>query len=149
MGFRGEGVKVCVQGLWNLGSVTAACLASVGHDVVGLDFNKGTIQGLQLNNPPISEPGLAGLIRDGQAAGRLRFLTSPAEALAGVELLWVTYDTPVDDDDNADVDFVVAQLILALPHLDADATVLVSSQMPVGSIHRLEDVTLNLCPSKL
>ena len=141
-------MKVCVQGLWHLGSVTAACLASIGHDVAGLDFDKDTVQGLQLNKPPISEPGLAELIQKGQEAGRLSFFTSLVEALDGVELLWVAYDTPVNDNDEADVDFVVAQLARALPHLAAGATVLISSQMPVGSTSRLEGIAQNLCPTK-
>jgi len=141
-------VKVCVQGLWHLGTVTAACLASSGHDVIGLDFDKDTIQGLQFNKPPISEPGLAELIKAGQEAGRLRFSTSPGEALTGVELLWVAYDTPVNDADEADVDSVVSQLSGVLPHLDFRATVLLSSQMPVGSIKRLEGIAKDICPSK-
>ena len=141
-------MKVCVQGLWHLGPVTAACLASVGHDVAGLDFDKDTIQGLQLDKPPISEPGLAELIQKGREAGRLSFFTSPREALNGVELLWVTYDTPVNENDEADVDFVVEQLTLALPHLAVGTTVLISSQMPVGSIRRLESIAQKLCPTK-
>src|SRR3989344_2436479 len=141
-------MKVCVQGLWHLGPVTAACLASVGHDVDGMAFEKDTIQGLQLDKPPISEPGLAELIQKGREAGRLSFFTSPREALNGVELLWVTYDTPVNENDEADVDFVVEQLTLALPHLAVGTTVLISSQMPVGSIRRLESIAQKLCPSK-
>src|SRR3989344_8264919 len=141
-------MKVCVQGLWHLGPVTAACLASVGHDVDGMAFEKDTIQGLQLDKPPISEPGLAELIQKGREAGRLSFFTSPREALNGVELLWVTYDTPVNENDEADVDFVVEQLTLALPHLAVGTTVLISSQMPVGSIRRLESIAQKLCPTK-
>ena len=141
-------MKVCVQGLWHLGSVTAACLASIGHDVVGLDFDKDTIQGLELNQPPVSEPGLLELLQSGREGGRLRFFTAPMEALVGVELLWVTYDTPVNDDDDADVDYVIAQVAVVLPHLDVGTTVLVSSQLPVGSIRRLEGIAQSLCPTK-
>lgn len=141
-------MKVCVQGLWHLGTVTAASLASIGHDVVGLDFNKATIRDLRLNKPPISEPGLAELIQKGQEAGQLCFLTSPKEALDGVELLWVAYDTPVNDNDVADVDFVVTQLTLALPYLASGTTVLISSQLPVGSISRLEGIAQEICPTK-
>ena len=148
MGFRGKGMRVCVQGLWHLGPVTAACLAYVGHDVYGLDFDEDTIQGLRLNKPPISEPGLSELIQKGGGAGKLSFFTSPVKALNGVELLWVTYDTPVNENDEADVDFVVGQVTLALPHLAIGATVLISSQMPVGSIRRLENIAQKLCPAK-
>jgi UDPglucose 6-dehydrogenase len=141
-------MRVCVQGLWHLGPVTAACLAYVGHDVYGLDFDEDTIQGLRLNKPPISEPGLSELIQKGGGAGKLSFFTSPVKALNGVELLWVTYDTPVNENDEADVDFVVGQVTLALPHLAIGATVLISSQMPVGSIRRLENIAQKLCPAK-
>lgn len=148
MGIGGAGVKICVQGLWHLGTVTAACLASVGHDVTGLDCDGGTIQALQSSMPPVSEPGLAELIHAGQAAGRLRFVTSPGEALAGAELLWVAYDTPVNEDDEADVEFVVGQIVSVLPYLDVGTTVLISSQMPAGSTGRLERIARDLCPAK-
>lgn len=141
-------MKLCVQGLWHLGSVTAACLASIGHDVAGLDFDSDRIQNLRRNQPPIFEPGLSELVRSGQEASRLRFFTSPMEALDGVELLWLAYDTPVDDDDNADVDFVIEQLTLALPYLGTGATVLISSQMPAGSIGSLERLCQQRFPSK-
>jgi len=142
-------MNICVQGLWHLGTVTATCLASVGHDVVGLDFDKSRIRGLQLNKLPISEPGLEELMRAEQEAGRLCFTTSPEEAVSDVELLWVTYDTPVNDNDEADVDFVIEQLALTLPYLASGVTVLISSQMPVGSISRLEIIAQELCPKKV
>lgn len=141
-------MKVCVQGLWHLGSVTAACLASVGHEVKGLDFDEATIRRLQMGKPTIFEPGLEELIHDGQEIGRLNFYTRPAEALDGVGLLWVAYDTPVDENDEADVDFVVSQISRVLPYLVDDAIVMISSQMPVGSVGRLEGISKVLCPTK-
>ncbi|CAN5350813.1 UDP-glucose/GDP-mannose dehydrogenase family protein [soil metagenome] len=130
-------MRVAVQGLWHLGSVTAACLASVGHDVIALDFDEAVIAGLDAGKPQVWEPGLAESIQSGLDSGRLRF-TSSAEDLAGnVEILWVTYDTPVDDDDVADVEWVMAQVKRTLPFLADDATILLSSQMPVGSARRL------------
>ena len=133
-------MRVCVQGLWHLGSVTAACLASVGHEVVGLDPQGKALLGLQRAVSPISEPGLADLIREGLAAGRLSFTNVAAEALAGVDLLWVAYDTPVNQNDEADVKFVIDQIEAVLPHLAEGTTIVVSSQLPVGSIRRLEEI---------
>ena len=89
-------MRICVAGLWHLGSVTAACLAARGHDVVGYDADAATVSALSAGRPPILEPGLAELVADGIAAGRLRFTADAADALAGVEVLWVAYDTPVD-----------------------------------------------------
>ena len=131
-------MKVCVQGLWHLGSVTAACLASVGHDVVGLDADQKTIDSLSQGKAPLFEPGLDELLQAEITKGNLRFTTDDAEAAADAEVLWVTFDTPVDDDDRADVDFVINQIKCVLPVLADGAVVLVSSQMPVGSIRQLE-----------
>lgn len=125
-------VIVCVQGLWHLGSVTAACLAAAGHQVIGLDFDEPTIAALRAGTPPVAEPGLAELLR----AAPIDFTTDSANARAA-DVLWVTYDTPVDEDDHADVDFVFAQVERVLPHLRDGALVIVSSQLPVGSTARL------------
>ena len=133
-------MNVCVQGLWHLGTVTAACLAAVGHKVTGLDLDRATISALQAGTAPVNEPGLEDLIRKGLASGHLRFSAEIEKALEDIDVLWIAYDTPVDDDDNADVNFVAAQIEKALAHVPARATVLVSSQMPVGSIRRLESV---------
>lgn len=140
-------MNVCVQGLWHLGTVTAACLASVGHRVVGLDFDRATIEKLSSGTPPLFEPGLEELVKRGLASGQLGF-SSDASAAKGVEVLWVAYDTPVDEDDNADVESVVANVEKSLPHLDSDAIVLISSQMPVGSIRRLEEIARRQAPEK-
>jgi len=130
-------VIVCVQGLWHLGSVTAACLAAAGHSVIGLDFDRATVAKLAAGAAPIAEPGLDALLH--QHAERLAF-TSDAAAAAEADVLWVTYDTPVDAEDRADVEFVITQVAHVLPHLRADTVVIVSAQLPVGSTARLARV---------
>ena len=141
-------MKVCVQGLWHLGSVTAACLASVGHDVTGLDADTATIEKLAHGKAPLFEPGLDDLLQAGIANGKLKFSTLPALALEGAEVLWVAFDTPIDDEDQADVAFVEGQIQMALPFLADGAVVLVSSQMPVGSIRKLEAFAQQNLPAK-
>jgi UDPglucose 6-dehydrogenase len=132
-------MNVCVFGLWHLGSVTAACLAGAGHAVTGLDPDPAVVAGLSAGRPPLFEPGLEDLVRQGLAAGRLRFTADPAAALVGAEVLWVTFDTPVDNDDQADVAHVFEHVTALFPHLPAGALVLVSSQVPVGTTRRLEE----------
>jgi UDPglucose 6-dehydrogenase len=141
-------MKICVQGLWHLGSVTAACLASVGHDVAGLDADQKTVDGLNQGKAPLFEPGLDDLIKAGAAKGQLRFTSVIADAAADAEILWTTFDTPVDDEDRADVEFVLNQVQAVLPALADGAVVLVSSQMPVGSVRALEAFARLNFPSK-
>jgi len=141
-------MKVCVQGLWHLGTVTAACLASLGHRVTGLDLDVRIVEELNQGRPPLLEPGLKERLQQGLASGRLSFSSNAGEALRGADVLWVAYDTPVDDDDNADVQFVVAQIEKVLSFLPAGSSVLISSQMPVGSVRRLETVANDRFPEK-
>jgi len=138
-------MRICVQGMWHLGSVTAAGLASLGHEVIGLDFKEETIAGLRQGHPPIFEPGLEALVREGLSSGRLGFTSSPKEATASIEALWVAYDTPVDEDDRADVGYVLAQVEKVLPHLPSQVVVLVSSQLPVGSVRKMEEMASSRC----
>jgi UDPglucose 6-dehydrogenase len=131
-------MKLCVQGLWHLGTVTAACLVSVGHDVVGLDTNQSTIDALNQGKAPLFEPGLDDLIQAGITKKCLRFTSDIAGAVDGIDVLWVAFDTPVDDNDTADVELVLNRIKSVLPALADGTVVLVSSQMPVGSIRKLE-----------
>lgn len=131
-------MRVTVYGLWHLGSVTAACLAEGGHEVVGLDPDAGTVANLSANRPPVDEPGLAALAAEQQAVGRLRFTADAADAVPGAEVVWVCFDTPVDANDTADVQWVRDRLDDIAPHLTAGTRVLISSQVPVGFGARLQ-----------
>ena len=125
-------------GLWHLGTVTAACLAQGGHDVTGLDFEAAVIDGLGGGRSPLFEPGLDDLVRAGLAAGRLRFTTDAAQAVGSADVVWVTYDTPVDEDDRADVEYVMERVSRVFPHMRDGALLLISAQLPVGTTRQLE-----------
>jgi UDPglucose 6-dehydrogenase len=121
-----------------LGTVTAACLASGGHAVVGLDFDVETVERLQAGQPPLFEPGLEDLVKRGLAESHLSFTTDIVNAVKGAQVVWIAYDTPVDDEDQADLEFVVERIKRLFPHLEMGALVLISSQLAVGTTRRLE-----------
>jgi len=141
-------MKVCVVGLWHLGTVIAACLASGGHEVVGFDFDAETVRKLQAGQPPLFEPGLEELIQQGLSKGQLYFSTDIPRSFEGVEVMWVAYDTPVDEEDRADVDFVVDRITRLFPYLDPDTLVLISSQLPAGTTRRIEGIYTSTVPNK-
>ncbi len=89
--------KLCVYGLWHLGSVTAGCMAE-HFTTLGIDPDPAVTDGLRDGRPPIFEPGLEALIRQGLTAGRLDF-TADLQRVATADVVWVTFDTPVDEDD--------------------------------------------------
>lgn len=130
-------MKITVLGLWHLGSVTAACCAK-HFRVTGLDFDATTIAKLSGGEAPLFEPGLDDLVGAGLAAKNLSFTDDAKSACANADILWLCYDTPVNDEDESDVDFVLGNLRRALPHLPKGALVLISSQLPVGTCAQME-----------
>jgi UDPglucose 6-dehydrogenase len=130
-------MKVAVLGLWHLGAVTAACVAGAGVSTVGIDDDPDVIAKLNAGEPPLYEPGLADLVGQEIASGRLSFAPDMTR-LADADIVWICHDTPVDDDDRADVEAVVRRVEATFPHLKDGAVVLVSAQLPVGTVARLE-----------
>ncbi|HAF94621.1 MAG: hypothetical protein A2X34_09170 [Elusimicrobia bacterium GWC2_51_8] len=141
-------MKICVYGLWHLGCVTAACMADLGFDVCGLDDDAGVVKKLTSGAAPLFEPGLDELISKGEACGRLSFSSDMKNALSGADVLWVAFDTPVDDEDRADIEYVRAQTLRALAHLRAGGKVVISSQAPVGFVRGLETACAEKYPGK-
>lgn len=132
-------LRVCVVGLWHLGCTIAACLAQAGFRVVGLDPKPDVIVGLRQARLPVDEPGLADLIRSGLQGGALSFETDPGAALAEADVVWIAFDTPVDEQDEGDVAWVRRQAEDLIPWLAEGATVLVSSQVPIGFTRGLRE----------
>ncbi|HEY2084067.1 MAG TPA: nucleotide sugar dehydrogenase [Verrucomicrobiae bacterium] len=137
MGLRRAQMNVTVLGLWHLGSVTAGCCAK-HFQVTGLDFDSANVANLNSGKAPLFEPGLNELLASGIAAKKLSFTTDPEAACAKADVLWVAYDTPVNENDESDVPFVLDNLRSALAHLPKDALVLISAQLPVGTCAQLE-----------
>lgn len=130
-------MKLVVYGLAHLGCVTAACAAASGHEVVAVDPDAARVAALARGELPIVEPGLDALVSEQLASDRLRFTANLAEALGASRLLWITFDTPIDAQDRADVGAVTAHVERAFPHLASGSVVLVSSQLPVGTTRAL------------
>ena len=134
-------MRICVAGLWHLGVVTAACVAAAGHRVVAFDEDEAVVTGLAEGAPPVDEPGLADLVSRELASGSLSFTTDRQEAVRDAKVVWIAYDTPVDEDDRADVDLVVQRARALVDAADPDAVIIVSSQLPVGTTRLLEEAS--------
>jgi UDPglucose 6-dehydrogenase len=143
-------MNLCVYGLWHLGSVTASCLASLGHNVIGLDNDNENIKKLLLGKAPIFEPGLDDLILNQIKKKKLNFTSNVKEGLKNSNIIWVTFDTPINEEDESiDVNYVLNKIKEIIPYALEGSILLISSQLPVGSIKSLEEWTLKLFPKKL
>lgn len=125
-------VKVCVLGLWHLGTVTSACLANF-YEVVGFDENQSTITSLKNAKSPISEPGLDILLRKNLDAGILSFTTNMKEALDNAKYILLASDTPLDDQDRVDLKSSYETINKIAETIIDDVVIIVQSQVPVGT----------------
>ncbi|WP_019180964.1 UDP-glucose dehydrogenase family protein [Microbacterium yannicii] len=126
-------MRLSVIGCGYLGAVHAAAMASIGHDVVGIDVDERKIATLSKGEAPFFEPGLQEILTEGIASGRLRFTTDMAEA-AGAKVHFVGVGTPQQKDGYAaDLTYVNAAIDGLLPHLSPGDIVAGKSTVPVGT----------------
>jgi len=132
-------VKISVIGCGYLGAVHAACMAELGHDVVGIDVDPAKVDALNAATPPIFEPGLGDALAAALASGRLRFSTHYADA-ADADVHFIAVGTPQRRGEGAaDLTYVNAAIDALVPHLRPGALVVGKSTVPVGTAQLLAD----------
>lgn len=132
-------MRLSVIGCGYLGAVHAAAMASIGHEVVGIDTDPRKIEALSRGQAPFFEPGLAELLSAGVASGALTFTTDIA-AVAGARVHFVGVGTPQQQSGHAaDLTHVHAAFASLQPHLRPGDVVAGKSTVPVGTAAALAD----------
>jgi len=130
-------MRLSVIGCGYLGAVHAAAMASLGHEVIGIDVDPAKIAALADGHAPFFEPGLDELLRTQLDRGALRFSTKIADAV-GATVHFVAVGTPQSADGHAaDLKFVDAAIEALLPILAPGDLVVGKSTVPVGTAARL------------
>jgi UDPglucose 6-dehydrogenase len=133
-------MRISVIGCGYLGAVHAACMAKLGHEVVGIDVDSQRINELSAARAPFYEPGLEVLLKEVQETGRLSFTTDLAAA-AGSAVHFICVGTPQKQGENgADMKYVDAAAIGLLPYLSSGDVVVGKSTVPVGTASRLAEL---------
>ncbi len=146
-------MKIAMIGTGYVGLVTGTCLADSGNEVTCVDIDQAKIERLEQGQIPIYEPGLSELVVRNAAAGRLRFTTKTAEAVAPAQLVFIAVGTPTserpEDKGAADLKYVWKAVEGFSKHLRPDAVVVIKSTVPVGTntkVHkRLAELTGREC----
>jgi UDPglucose 6-dehydrogenase len=125
--------KITIIGTGYVGTVTATCLAWLGHDVTGLEVDAQRVQQLQAGQVPFYEPGLAALLTSVVPTGRLRFTESSSEALDGTEIIFLCVGTPPGTGGLPNLSQVEAATRSIGPHLRDGVVVVNKSTVPVGA----------------
>jgi UDPglucose 6-dehydrogenase len=130
-------VKITVIGTGYVGLVSGTCLAEVGNDVLCLDVDANKVRILNEGGIPIHEPGLEAMVARNKTAGRLRFTTDVAEAVAFGTIQFIAVGTPPDEDGSADLQYVVAAARNIGRNMKEYRLVVDKSTVPVGTADKV------------
>lgn len=134
-------MNISIFGLGYVGCVSAACLASLGHKVIGVDIKPRKVELINSGTPPLVEPQLDDLLKEGQKNGLLFATTSSEEAIMKTDVSFISVGTPSQHDGKADLTYikrVVKDIAIQLKKKDFHIVVIRSTVFP-GTI---EDIII-------
>ena len=139
-------LKLSVIGTGYLGATHAACMASLGFDVIGFDTEASKIELLSKGKVPFYEPGLEELLSEQIKSGRLTFTNSVAD-LADADVHFICVGTPqIKNGNAADLTYVNSALEAIAKLVKPGGLVGGKSTVPVGTATKLRNRLLELNP---
>ncbi len=139
-------LKVSVIGTGYLGATHAACMSSLGFEVIGVDVDASKIALLVSGKVPFYEPGLEELLQKEIATGRLTFSTD-FNAISDADVHFICVGTPQSQNSlAADLKYVDAALDAIAPICKPGSLVVGKSTVPVGTAARLRERLLKANP---
>ncbi|MDK8483134.1 UDP-glucose/GDP-mannose dehydrogenase family protein [Corynebacterium sp. MSK105] len=140
-------MRMTVIGTGYLGATHAACMAELGHEVLGVDVDDNKISALRSGKVPFYEPGLPEVLERNIEAGRLDFSTDYEEAAAFGNLHFLGVGTPQRRGSYAaDMTYVKAVITDLVPKLKGDHIIFGKSTVPVGTAAELQELANELAP---
>lgn len=130
-------MKIAVFGAGYVGLVAGTCFAESGNDVTLVDVDQGRVERLRDGIVPIYEPGLEELTKRNVAEDRLTFTTNGPEAVRQAEVIFIAVGTPMGDDGEADLRYVMDVAKTVGENLDAYKVIVDKSTVPVGTADRV------------
>ena len=137
-------MRISIVGAGHVGTVCAAGLAAVGHEVSVLDIDEDRIERLRLGEAPFVEPNLLDLLERGRQRHTLSFHTSAADALADASLIFLCVNTPNSPDGSVDLSAVEASVRTIVACARADAVIVNRSTAPVGTAEYIRSLSEDL-----
>jgi len=139
-------LKLSVIGTGYLGATHAACMASLGFEVIGFDTESSKVDLLSKGKVPFYEPDLEELLAEQIKAKRLTF-TNKVEDLSDADVHFICVGTPqVKNGNAADLTYVNSALESIAKHVKPGGLVVGKSTVPVGTATKLRKRLLELNP---
>lgn len=130
-------MRIAVFGAGYVGLVAGTCFAESGNDVILVDVDEQRVRDLREGIVPIYEPGLEELIKRNATEERLSFTTDGAGAVKQAEVVFIAVGTPMGDDGQADMRYVMAVARTIGENLNGYKVVVDKSTVPVGTAERV------------
>jgi UDPglucose 6-dehydrogenase len=137
-------MNIAMIGTGYVGLVSGACLADFGHHVWGVDTDRDRIERLRVADVPFHEPGLAEMVSQHMASGRLRFTTDLADAIRDSLVIFLAVGTPEGAGGQADMTQVTAAVEAVAAHVDGYRVIVTKSTVPVGTGALIRDMLVRL-----
>ena len=128
--------SISLFGLGYVGAVTAACLASRGHRIIGVDPNPLKVKRIASGNSPIVEPGVQEMIAKAHTDGLISATQDPAAAVAHSDISFISVGTPSQRNGKLDLSYirnVCTDIGLALPRKNSLHRIVVRSTVLPGT----------------
>jgi nucleotide sugar dehydrogenase len=125
--------RICVIGNGYVGSVVSACLAHVGHEVVGVEEDAARLEQLRNGVAPFHEPGLEPLLRSSMREGRLRFVHELDVAMDEPDVVFVCVGTPSGADGLPDMTAMARAARMIAVNLRHYHVLVTKSTVPIGT----------------
>ena len=138
-------MRMTVIGTGYLGATHAACMAELGHEVMGVDVDESKIESLKSGKVPFYEPGLPEVLERNIEAGRLDFTTDYAQAAQFADVHFLGVGTPQRHGSYAaDMTYVKAVIRDLVPLLEGEHVIFGKSTVPVGTAAELQEMANEL-----
>lgn len=137
-----------VIGTGYLGATHAACMAELGHEVLGVDVDRQKVAALRSGEAPFFEPGLPEVLSRNLAAGRVEFTSDYGEAAGFANVHFLGVGTPQERGSYAaDISYVRAVIEELVPRLAGEHLILGKSTVPVGTAEEMQELADELAPA--
>jgi UDPglucose 6-dehydrogenase len=140
------GTTIGVIGLWHLGCVISAVWSGLGKRALGFDYDSNRVENLNNGVPPLFESNLQEKIQYGLNKKLLSF-SNDIQSLSESDVLFLSYDTPVLDDDSSNTSILERSISDVAQVMKDGSIIIVSSQSPIGFCSLLREMLQEVNPT--
>lgn len=130
-------MRIAIIGMWHLGTIISSGLSALNKNKIYCFDDESIIKNFKRNILPINEKNINTLIKKNY--NKNLFFRSNLEEINQFDILWITYDSKIDINDKSNFQHTFEKILKVLKNAKKKALVIVSTQIPIGTIKKLEN----------